>query len=327
MQRPKIIAAFQMLDMPVSSIHELMHALDKDGNGEITRHEFIEGIMRLRGESDPRETAKLILECQMIMGRVETLERRCATMVSKVRLLTRRLDASFEKLAEMIANWNKPGRDLSMGAWKKALPGMRQAKLVLADAGDEGNSSDEDEKNRGGKGILRSLGPECNLFIRNHRKIMGRTEATDPIDMLGFMGPDGRPVTAGAPATGSQMLGITRSSRPGTAPESLSRSQGGRFPPPEPTLLPAAPNPARTSQRRAQEVEMEHKRLERETQEGNRQSLRHFLVLANPPECPSRPKNAPGLKEGRRRRGADKAKPKVAPKRPSKQKSTPEELS
>merc|ERR1719238_2017737 len=76
MQKPNIIRAFMELDMPIASIHELMQSLDKDGNGEVTRHEFIEGIMRLRGESDPRETAKLILETQMILGRVERLEQR-----------------------------------------------------------------------------------------------------------------------------------------------------------------------------------------------------------------------------------------------------------
>lgn len=313
MQKPSIIRAFMELDMPIASIHELMAALDKDGNGEVTRHEFIEGVMRLRGESDPRETAKLILETQMILGRVERLEQRTALASSKVKLLTRRLEVSFEKLTEMIKNLEKPGHDTSKSAdrMNKMIPGVGppKAKLVLANAEDDAGSSDEDEKNRAGRGVLKKISPQCHLFIRNHRKIMGQTEATGTGLEHMMMGPDGRPQTAAGDSrnsgTMSTMMGSGFGARPGTAPDGTGLQRRVRIPGAPPLqMLPEAPNPARTYARRSLEAEQERKQRERELHAQNHQSLRDFFVTSNPPPCPakaSRPKTAPGGKDSKKR--------------------------
>jgi len=332
MQKPNIIRAFMELDMPIASIHELMQSLDKDGNGEVTRHEFIEGIMRLRGESDPRETAKLILETQMMNSRIERLDERLVACTTKVKLVTRRLEVSFEKIAEMIHNFSKPGHDKAAAAERinKTVASLAgKPKLVLADAEEEGGSSDEDEKNRAGRGILRRLSPQCHLFIRNHRKIMGQTEATtdgggmdEMMEGAYMMLPQDdshhqggrRPKTSEArQVSRSDGLGSfgTRGTRPGTTPGNLGNlfpfSKRGVATPGTAGLLPEAPNPARSYARKAQEAEAERRRQQEELYQKNRQSLRDFFVDASmhgiPKECPAkgRPKTAPNSSPNRRR--------------------------
>jgi len=71
----QISAFFEHLDVSVSKTRVLFKLLDLDGNGKITRQEFVCGLTKLCNNGDPEAVASLLLEEQRLNAKIDDLRK------------------------------------------------------------------------------------------------------------------------------------------------------------------------------------------------------------------------------------------------------------
>jgi len=84
MKLPKLRKAFQMLGVPDVSPADLLKTIDKDGSGSVSLDEFIEGIMKMRGETGGQDMIMMMLQVNGLTVRVQVLEDRLDKLSTNV---------------------------------------------------------------------------------------------------------------------------------------------------------------------------------------------------------------------------------------------------
>jgi hypothetical protein len=84
MKLPKLRQAFNMLGVPDVSPADLLKTIDKDGNGSVSHEEFIDGILKMRGDTGPQDMIMLQLQINGLTTRVQVLEDRLDKLASNV---------------------------------------------------------------------------------------------------------------------------------------------------------------------------------------------------------------------------------------------------
>merc|ERR1711956_149721 len=76
LENVRISAFFEHLEVDFSKVEVLVRLLDLDGNGRITKEEFISGIVKLagRGGAHPEEVADTMLEEQRLHAKLDDLK-------------------------------------------------------------------------------------------------------------------------------------------------------------------------------------------------------------------------------------------------------------
>lgn len=69
-----VAAQFQQLEVGVEKVDLLMHVIDVDGNGIITKEEFTEGVAKLTGKAHATDVAEILLEEQKQNAKIEALK-------------------------------------------------------------------------------------------------------------------------------------------------------------------------------------------------------------------------------------------------------------
>jgi len=69
-----IAAQFAHLEVEVDKVSVLFHVLDVDGNGKITREEFIQGLAKLHGHANATDVADLLIEEQKMNNKMDQLK-------------------------------------------------------------------------------------------------------------------------------------------------------------------------------------------------------------------------------------------------------------
>jgi voltage-gated sodium channel len=75
LQRPDVEEKLSSLDLPRSQAHELFSILDVDSSGQIDVEEFINGILKIKGDCRPKDLMGLIMNQKHMMRRLEGVER------------------------------------------------------------------------------------------------------------------------------------------------------------------------------------------------------------------------------------------------------------
>jgi hypothetical protein len=75
LQRPDVEEKLSSLDLPRSQAHELFSILDVDLSGQIDVEEFINGILKIKGDCRPKDLMGLIMNQKHMMRRLEGVER------------------------------------------------------------------------------------------------------------------------------------------------------------------------------------------------------------------------------------------------------------
>lgn len=73
MLKPKVRAYFQALDLDVSQAHEVFDLLDVGGTGYVTVNEFVDGILRLRGQARSIDVNKVMFMCERAFAQLNEL--------------------------------------------------------------------------------------------------------------------------------------------------------------------------------------------------------------------------------------------------------------
>mmetsp|Transcript_35329 Transcript_35329/g.100626 ORF Transcript_35329/g.100626 Transcript_35329/m.100626 type:complete len:290 (+) Transcript_35329:469-1338(+) len=73
LSKPKVRAYFQALDLDVSQAHELFGLLDVDGSGWITAEEFVDGVLRLKGQARSIDVNKIVYMCERMFDRLPNM--------------------------------------------------------------------------------------------------------------------------------------------------------------------------------------------------------------------------------------------------------------
>jgi len=73
LQKDNIAAYFQHLEVEVSKVEVLFHVLDSNGNGTISRDEFMQGLRKLHGAANATDVADMIIEEQKMNEKLDTL--------------------------------------------------------------------------------------------------------------------------------------------------------------------------------------------------------------------------------------------------------------
>jgi hypothetical protein len=84
MKLPKLRQAFNMLGVPDVSPADLLKTIDKDGNGSVSHQEFVDGILKMRGETGPQDMVMLQLQVNGLTTRVQVLENRLERIAENV---------------------------------------------------------------------------------------------------------------------------------------------------------------------------------------------------------------------------------------------------
>lgn len=84
MKLPKLRQAFQMLGVPDVSPSDLLKTIDKDGSGSVSHEEFVQGILKMRGETGPQDLIMLMLQVNGLTTRVQELEKRLDRLATNV---------------------------------------------------------------------------------------------------------------------------------------------------------------------------------------------------------------------------------------------------
>jgi len=73
LENTRISAFFEHLDVDVSKVEVLFKLLDLDGNGKITKEEFVTGIGKLHAKGNPEDVAVMLLEEQRLHAKIDEL--------------------------------------------------------------------------------------------------------------------------------------------------------------------------------------------------------------------------------------------------------------
>jgi len=73
LENPRISAFFEHLDVDVSKVEVLFKLLDFDGNGKITKDEFVTGIAQLQGKGNPEDVASRLVEEKKLHAKIDDL--------------------------------------------------------------------------------------------------------------------------------------------------------------------------------------------------------------------------------------------------------------
>lgn len=74
MKLPKLRQAFQLLGIPDVTPGDLLKTIDKDGSGSVSHEEFVEGILKMKGETGAQDMIMLQLQVNGLTTRVQALE-------------------------------------------------------------------------------------------------------------------------------------------------------------------------------------------------------------------------------------------------------------
>jgi len=69
-----IAAQFDHLEVEVEKVSVFFHVLDADGNEEITRDEFIQGLAKLQGHANASDIADLLIQEQKMNSKMDALK-------------------------------------------------------------------------------------------------------------------------------------------------------------------------------------------------------------------------------------------------------------
>jgi len=72
LKNPDILARFELLDMDISEARGFFHLLDTDDTGAVSIHEFVHGMMRLKGAAKGVDIATLLYEHKRLFRKLET---------------------------------------------------------------------------------------------------------------------------------------------------------------------------------------------------------------------------------------------------------------
>jgi hypothetical protein len=88
LENDAIVAQFAHLEVEVEKVGVLFHVLDVDGNGSITREEFIAGLAKLHGHANATDVADLLIEEQKMNTKLDQLKdgicQKMDTMMDKI---------------------------------------------------------------------------------------------------------------------------------------------------------------------------------------------------------------------------------------------------
>merc|ERR1712224_684470 len=87
-----------MLGVPDVSPADLLRTIDKDGSGSVSHEEFVEGILKMRGETGPQDMILLQLQVNGLTIRVTVLENRLVKLADNVHKVKEALQFALDDI-------------------------------------------------------------------------------------------------------------------------------------------------------------------------------------------------------------------------------------